>query len=240
MPPLIHAAIAECRTQGWSKAFLFALVLILPWAAFLVGLDAAYIYGRIEGDPLPWQLHLSEEGAFAEWFEYALTLSAATCMAQLWRRERAPAFAAAAATFLWLTLDNALALHEAGGAVLAPMLRGFAGDHSADLGELVVFAAAAFAIILVLSAALRASERGASARVLCVLLPVAVGAGFGVAMDFVSHFASDALAARLGFDFVEDAGELAMLCLAAAFAFAVRFDALTAHRAEASFQPSVA
>ncbi|MFN3725860.1 MAG: hypothetical protein ACK4SZ_06105 [Allosphingosinicella sp.] len=240
MPPIIHAAIAECRVRGWSKAFLVALVLILPWAAFLVGLDAAYIYGRIEGDPLPWQLHLSEEGAFAEWFEYALTLSAATCMAQLWRRERAPAFAAAAATFLWLTLDNALALHEAAGVVLAPMLRGFAVDHAADLGELVVFAAAAFAIILVLSAALRASERGASAQVLCVLLPVAVGAGFGVAMDFLAHFASDALAARLGFDFVEDAGELAMLCLAAAFAFAVRFDAPTAHRGEASFQPSVA
>lgn len=240
MPPLIHAVIAECRNQAWSRAFLLALVFILPCAAFLVGLDAAYIYGRIEGDPLPWQLHLSEEGAFAEWFEYALTLAAAICMIQLWRRERAPAFAAAAGTFLWLTLDNALALHEAAGAALAPMLSAVAGEHSADLGELMVFAAAALGIVAMLRAAIRASERGAAARVLCVLLPVALGAGFGVAMDFAAHFASDALAARLGFDFVEDAGELAMLCLAAAFATAVRFNAPAHHRAEGAFQPSVA
>ena len=67
MPTLIDATIAECRAQAGSRVFLVALVLILPCAAFLVGLDVAYIYGRIEGDPLPWQLHLSEEGAFAEW-----------------------------------------------------------------------------------------------------------------------------------------------------------------------------
>ncbi|HEY0324380.1 MAG TPA: hypothetical protein VGC46_00195 [Allosphingosinicella sp.] len=240
MPTLIDATIAECRAQAGSRVFLVALVLILPCAAFLVGLDVAYIYGRIEGDPLPWQLHLSEEGAFAEWFEYALTLSAAAWMLQLWRRERAPAFAAAAATFLWLTLDNALALHEAAGAALAPMLSAVAGDHSADLGELMVFTLAAILIVLMLITALRGSERGASARVLCVMLPVAIGAGFGVAMDFAGHFASDAIATRMGFDFVEDAGELAMLCIATALATAVRFNASATHRSEPSFHPSVA
>ena len=240
MPPLIRATVAECRSQAGSRAFLLALVLILPGAAFLVGLEAAYIYGRIEGDPLPWQLHLSEEGAFAEWFEYALTLTAAIWMIQMWRRERAPGFAAAAGTFLWLTLDNGLALHEAAGVALAPLVSAFAGEHAADLGELMVFIAVALAIVLLLAAALRASERGAAARVLCVLLPVAVGAGFGVAMDFVSHFAADAPAARLGFDFLEDGGELAMLCVAAALASAVRFDAPAAHRHEGSFLPSVA
>ena len=86
MPPLIHATIAELRAQAWSRAFLLTLVLVLPCAAFFVGLDAAYVYGRIDGEMLPWQLNLSEEGALAEWLEYALTLSAAVWMFQLWRR----------------------------------------------------------------------------------------------------------------------------------------------------------
>lgn len=240
MPPLIHATVAELRAQGGSREFLLALVLILPCAAFLIGLDAAYIYARIDGEVLPWQLNLSEEGALAEWLEYALTLCAAVWMIQLWRRERAPAFVAAAATFLWLTLDNALALHEAAGAGLAPLLAGQAGERAADLGELIVFALAALAIVVMLRAALRASERGAAARVLCVLLPVAAGAGFGVAMDFVAHFAADALAARLGFDFVEDSGELAMLCFATAFAAAVRFNAPARRGSEGLLQPSAA
>lgn len=238
MPPLIHATIAELRAQGGSRVFLLALVLILPCAAFLIGLDAAYIYGRIDGEVLPWQLNLSEEGALAEWLEYALTLCAAIWMIQLWRRERAPAFVAAAATFLWLTLDNALALHEAAGAGLAPLLAGVAGERAADLGELIVFSLAALAIVVLLRAALRASERGAAARVLCVLLPVAAGAGFGVAMDFVAHFVADAMPARLGFDFVEDSGELAMLCFATAFAAAVRFNAPAARGSGRLLQPS--
>ncbi|WP_166036999.1 hypothetical protein [Sphingosinicella sp. YJ22] len=240
MPPLIRATISECRSQAGSRAFLLALVLILPCAAFLIGLDAAYIYARIDGEMLPWQLNLSEEGALAEWFEYALTLGAAVWMYQLWRRERAPAFAAAAATFLWLTLDNALALHEAAGAALAPLLEGIAGERAADLGELIVFAVAAAAIVVLLSAAIRASAPGAAARVLCVMVPIAVGAGFGVAMDFVSHIVADAQAARLGFDFVEDSGELAMLCLAAACATAVRFNAVASRPAELPRQPAVA
>ncbi len=239
MPPLIHATIAELRSQGWSRAFLLTLVLVLPCAAFFVGLDAAYVYGRIDGELLPWQFNLSEEGAISEWFEYALTFSASVWMFQLWRRERAPAFAAAAATFLWLTLDNGIALHEAIGAVLAPLLAGFAGEHAADLGELIVFVLAALGIVAMLRAAIRMSERGASARVLCVLAPVAVGAGFGVAVDFISHFAADAGPARLGFDLVEDGGELAMLCLGAAFAAAVRFNAPPA-ASEATLHPSVA
>jgi hypothetical protein len=240
VPPLIQATIAEFRAQSRSKAFLLALVLILPCGAFLVGLDSAYVYARINGEILPWQLNLSEEGAIGEWFEYALTLSAAVWMVQLWRRERAPAFAAAAATFLWLTLDNSLALHEATGAVFAPLLAGIAGEHAADLGELIVFVLAAAGIVAMLRTAIRTSERGAKARVLCVLLPVALGAGFGVAVDFVSHFAADSGPARLGFDLVEDGGELAMLCFGAAFAAAVRFNAPPPAASEPTLLPSVA
>lgn len=240
MPPLIRATIAELRSQAWSRAFLLTLVLVLPCAAFFVGLDAAYIYGRIDGEILPWQFNLSEEGSISEWFEYALTLGAAAWMIQLWRSERAPAFAAAAMTFLWLTLDNALALHEAAGAALAPLLATLAGERSADLGELIIFGFAALAIVAALSSAIRASERCAAARVLCVMVPVAIGAGFGVAMDFVSHFAADALAARLSFDFVEDSGELAMLCFATAFAAAIRFNAPAARSSERSLKPSAA
>lgn len=238
MPPLIHATIAELRAQAWSRTFLLTLVLVLPCAAFFVGLDAAYVYGRIDGEMLPWQFNLSEEGAVSEWFEYALTLSAAVWMLQLWRRERAPAFAAAAATFLWLTLDNGLALHEAIGAALAPLLAGFAGEHAADLGELIVFVLAAIGIVAMLRTAIRTSERGAGARVLCVMLPVAVGAGFGVAVDFISHFAADAGPARLGLDLVEDSGELAMLCFTAAFGAAVRFNAPAVARGSAVAGPA--
>ena len=240
MPTLIKATIAEFRAQGMSRAFLVALVLVLPCAAFLLGLDAAYIYGRIDGEILPWQLNLSEEGAIAEWFEYALTLTAAAWMTQLWWRERASAFAAAAAAFLWLTLDNALALHEAAGAALAPTLSGIAGERGSDLGELIIFVGAAVAIVVLLSAAIRASAPNAAARVLCVMVPVAVGAGFGVAMDFAAHFVANSHAAGLGFDFVEDSGELVMLCVATAFATAVRFNAPAPHRSEPSYQPSVA
>ena len=226
MPPLIAATRDEVRRQATSRAFLLALVLILPCAAFLVGLDAAYVYGRIDGEMLPWQLNISEEGGLAEWFEYGLTLAAAAWMAQLWRRERAPAFLAAALTFLWLTLDNSLGMHEAGGAGLAPLLAGVAGDRAADLGELMVFGLVALALVAMLRAAIVASDRGAGARVICIMLPVALGAGFGVAMDFISHLISGG-PPHLGLilDFIEDSGELAMLCLAVALAAAVRFNA---------------
>lgn len=240
MPSLIAATIAEARKQAWSRAFLIALVVILPCAAFLVGLEAAYVYGRIDGEVLPWQLNLSEEGGLGEWLEYALTGCAALWMAQLWRRERAPAFAAAAATFLWLTLDNSLGLHEAMGAALAPALAGVAGERAGDLGELIVFLIAALAFVAMLTAAIRASAAPVRARVLCVFVPVAVGAGFGVAMDFVSHLIDGGRPVALILDLVEDGGELAMLCLATAFAASVYFNAPRPAVPDGSFQPSLA
>ena len=240
MPPLIAATSAEVRKQAGSRAFLLALVVILPCAAFLVGLDAAYIYGRIDGEVLPWQLNLSEEGAIAEWFEYALTGAATWWMARLWLRKRAPAFLGAASTFAWLTLDNGLGLHEAMGATLAPLLAGFAGERSADLGELIVFSLVALALATILAVAIRASASTARAPVLCVLAPVAIGAGFGVAMDFVSHLVDGSRALGLLLDFVEDGGELTMLCLAAAFAASVRFNSPRSAAPEGSLQPSLA
>jgi hypothetical protein len=221
--PLFRTAAREFGKVLASRAFLLSALIILPCAMFLAGLESAFVYGRLEGDPLPWQLNVSEEGSFGEWFEYALTALAAGWMAGLWRRERAPVYVAAALAFTWLTLDNALGLHEAGGHVLAPLLAGVAGERAADLGELLVFAFVAVVLVAMLRVGVRASGIAPSARMLCAMAAVAVGALFGVAMDFSAHLVDLGPAMGLVLDSVEDMGELLMLCLACAVTAGIRF-----------------
>lgn len=223
MPLLLRTAARELRRIMAARAFLLAALVVLPGATFLAGLELAFVYGRLEGDPLPWQLNVSEENSLAEWFEYALTLLAAAWMAGLWRRERAPAYVAASLVFAWLTLDNGLGLHEAGGNVLAPMLADLAGDRAADVGELIVFAFVAMAVIAMLRSGIQASAADPAAKVLCAMAAVAVGALFGVAMDFLAHLVQSGPVLGLMLDSVEDMGELLMLCLACVITAAVRF-----------------
>ena len=179
-----------------TRAFLLALVAILPCLGFVLGLDAAYRYGRLEGTPLPYRFDIAEDGSLGEWLEYALTAASAAALLVAWRAARAPVYLAAATAFIFLTLDNSLALHEAAGAALAPFLAGWAGEAGAQaIGELLAFGLIGLALAAGLAASARASAPGAVTSTACVLAAVAGAMAFGIGLDFAGQLlAGDSLA----------------------------------------------
>jgi hypothetical protein len=223
-PPLFRAfardLIAELIRLSRSPALVAALLLILPVAAFLCGLDVAHRYAGGDGAHLPWQFSLSEEESLGEWFEDLLMIAAAAAMLRLWWRSRAPIDGMVGLVLIWLAADNGLALHERLGAALAPLLAPLAGARAADLGEVVAFAGiGAAALTLIVLAALR-SPREATIRASVPILFLAAAAAFAVGVDFIDQL-DWRPGVSLALGFVEDGGELIMLSLACAFAIAL-------------------
>jgi hypothetical protein len=194
-PPLFRAfardLIAELIRLSRSPALVAALLLILPVAAFLCGLDVAHRYAGGDGAHLPWQFSLSEEESLGEWFEDLLMIAAAAAMLRLWWRSRAPIDGMVGLVLIWLAADNGLALHERLGAALT----------------------------LIVLAALR-SPREATIRASVPILFLAAAAAFAVGVDFIDQL-DWRPGVSLALGFVEDGGELIMLSLACAFAIAL-------------------
>jgi hypothetical protein len=154
--------------------------------------------------------------------EYGLTASIALLMAARFWRKRIAACAFAAIVFAWLTLENSLEVHEAAGEALAPFFPTRAGSslRPQDWGELsfLLISGAAFAAALYFT--LRRS-RWTDAPVYLVLACVPAAGVFGVGVDFLhSALSKTPLFSQAG-AFVEDLGELLMLCLAWALAFGI-------------------
>jgi hypothetical protein len=221
-PPLRALArdmIAEWLRLSRSPALLAALLLILPVAAFLCGLDVAHRYAGGDGTHLPWQFSLSEEEALGEWFEDLLLIAAAAAMLRLWWHSRTPVHGAVGLILIWLAADNGLALHEGAGAALAPMLMPLAGARAADLGEVIAFAGiGCAALVLIILAALR-SPREATVSAGIPVLFLAAAAAFAVGVDFIDQLDWPG-SVSLALGFAEDGGELIMLSLACAYAMA--------------------
>lgn len=227
--PRWHELVALTGSTWWpllrSPRFLLLLCGIGMVGGMLVGLDLGHRYAMLEDDPANWRFSLSEEGGLGECWEYVLSAATATALLRLWARTRCSVYAASAAVFAWVLLDNAVELHERGGTALAPFFRWLgAGVLAPDVGELVVFAAAGLAIIALIFPSVR---HGIGRDAVLALAPVACVFGaafFGVGADFVHSevhsLASENLADQV-LGFIEDGGELAMLSLAAALALAI-------------------
>ena len=223
----IHLAPIRPVLAALVKSGRFRLILafVLIGAAGFAGLDIADRYAEMEGTNLPFWFSLSEEGSFAEWFEYALTAAAAGAMLSAWRRRRAPILAVASFFYLWLMLDNALGLHEAGGRLLAPLLA-FTGEAGTDLsavGEVAVFGVTGIAFGAATLWALTGDSPRANSAGLVVIVIAALAAPFGIGVDLVHELLPEnsiLLAEAMGF--IEDFGELLALAIGSAAALAYR------------------
>jgi len=185
--------------------------LLLPYAALLVGLDVAARYGELTDQHLPVQFFLSQDGSFGEYFEYALMLAMACLLLAMGVDQRKPFFVGFAFLFVVLTADNALQIHEALGAQLAPLLPEFSIIAAHHIGEILVFAAIAaiwaFAVFASLLAADPESLRDA-AILSSLVFAIAV---FGVVFDAFTAMEGHSQAAIQIFAFLEDGGEFVMI-----------------------------
>lgn len=203
------------RDIALSRAMHRALMLVVPYACVLVGLDVAAHYGDATGAYLPVQFFMSEDHSFAEFLEYSMTGCAALFMMLCWLRHRSPVYIANALLFVWLTLDNWVELHEKFGLAVAPLLPvpswlPLGANH---LAELIFFGMVGTVWLAgVISAHLRAEPREAVYGVL-IGVCIALVSVFGVFVDLMTSFGEHSVVWLNLLAFIEDEGEFFMLML---------------------------
>lgn len=209
-----------------TPAAIVAALLILPVAGFLTGMGIVVAYGEYHGHDLPDRLMLSRDNTISERFEYTLTGAATVAMLVTWRRTGAAVYGAFAVLFGWLTADNSLQLHEQLGGIVAPLLTlsGGAGDNAHHLGEAAVLVLVGVLLVGMIASALSRSADVHRLRAAALILLTGCAAFFGVVVDAVDALvlAEGSAAQQIG-AFVEDAGELWLLCLSAILAMAIMF-----------------
>jgi hypothetical protein len=198
-----------------SPAMRLALMCIIPYACVLVGLDVAAHYGDATGAALPVQFFMSQDGSFAEYLEYSMTIAAGTMMLLLWLRSRALVYLASVILFAWMTLDNWIEIHEQLGYIIGAILppENWLPVHPNHIAETLVFLVVGGVWALgILTAILKADKRGAIYGMLISLF-IAGAAVFGVAVDLATSWGDHGPMALNLFAFVEDEGEFLMILL---------------------------
>ncbi len=196
-----------------SRAVHIALVAIIPYACVLIGLDVAAHYGDATGDALPTQFFMSQDGSFAEYLEYSLTLAAAVLLFMVWLRNRTAVYLTSAILFVWLTLDNWGEVHEQLGMALSPDMPVPAwlpvqGNH---LIETLVFGAVGAIWLVGMMLALWQADARAAAHGTLIALCIAGAAVFGVAVDMATSWGEHPPHMLNLLAFIEDEGEFAMI-----------------------------
>lgn len=225
LPGLVRACRENFAAIVCSPAFLSMLALVALVEGVLFGLALATVYGDVQGIDFPVWFYLDEEFSFGEIWEYCLTTAAATGLFWRYLRFREPIVGCLALVFVWLTIDNALALHEAIGHTLSPLFA-FA-EHSTpnpdDYGELVTFGSIGFVILLGLLFNGLRSDRDSVIQSLAIISMLALAALFGVLFDFVDHaLAGNSPLLRGLLSVIEDGSELVGLGIAAVIAMTAR------------------
>jgi hypothetical protein len=195
------------------SAGALAFACLLGLAAVDLAFVAAHVAYRDE--PL---YHLGRDGGYAEMFQYAKTYAVVCVLAVLWWRWREHVYAAWMLVFAYVLFDDALGIHERGGAVAAALL-GYQpafGLRPQDFGELTVWAAFGLGfVVLLLHAYVRAREHARrSAR--CIGALFCLVAFFGAVVDML-HSAVQPPLLRAALSVVEDGGEMIAMSLVCAY-----------------------
>ncbi|WP_086738828.1 hypothetical protein [Erythrobacter colymbi] len=198
-----------------SRAMHRVLMLIVPYACVLVGLDVAAHYGDATGAYLPVQFFMSEDHSFGEFLEYSMTGSAALLMLLRWQRARAPFYLASAILFAWLTIDNWVEVHEQVGLALAPVLPvpAWLPLKANHLGELFFFAAVGAVWLAGTVSAYWRSEKREAVYGLMIGACIVLTAVFGVFIDTLTSLGEHTPNVLNFLAFLEDEGEFTMLML---------------------------
>jgi hypothetical protein len=121
LPGLIRSCRESLVAIAQSRAFLATLCLVALIDGVLLGLALATVYADLEQIPFPALFYLNAEFSFGEIWEYCLTAAAAAGLLWRYRKHREPIIGCLGLIFVWLTLDNSLALHEEIGDLLSPL-----------------------------------------------------------------------------------------------------------------------
>lgn len=212
-----------------TPAAVCAALLILPIAGILTGMGVVVAYAEYLGQDLPDRLMLNKEKGISEHFEYILTGISALAMLLTWQRTRASVYLVFAMFFGWLTADNSLQLHERAGTMIAPALRTLGGPTTGSnhYGEAIVLLAVGALLVGMTVLSLARCAEVHRIRAAALLLLTGCTAVFGVGLDIVDAlvFAHGSAAQHVG-HFVEDAGELWLLCATAIVAQTILFRSL--------------
>jgi hypothetical protein len=192
------------------------------WPLALFAIDGLFVLlhlMRVSGTLTSDLFHLHLDGGFSEWWQYAKEAAIAAALVQVYRASRQPVYLAWAAVFAYALLDDALMLHEWGGAAVANGLglTALAGLRPGDLGELLVSAAVGLPLLMACALAHLASNGIARKHSVCLLGCFALLAFFGVLVDMLHIAVVSAGWAVRGINVFEDGGELVAMSLAAAF-----------------------
>ena len=229
--------VSACGELLRSSALRIALVLVVPYACVLVGLDVAAHYGDATGAALPTQFFMSQDGSFAEFLEYSLTAAAAVLLFLVWRRVRSPVYLTSALLFVWMTLDNWGEVHEQLGFTLASGLSQFdwLPIQPHHLAESLVFAVVGVLWLAGMAYAVRQADSRALIHGMLIAASIAGAAVFGVAVDLVTSWGVHSAAETNLLAFIEDEGEFAMIIIM--FALSVGIYDVEKHRIAALAAP---
>ncbi len=199
-----------------SPAGLFLLLLLLADGAFIA------LHLLNEGSPSVddrlYALHVDR--SYSEAFQYLKLSWVAFLLAAVARTRRAPVLGAWSATFLYLACDDALQIHERGGAwvVRELGLPGAFGLRDQDMGELLVSGGAGIVLFGAIALLHRRSGDDAKHASRDLLLLTGLLVLFGVGFDMLHQLVNDTFL-RAAFVVLEDGGELIAVSLLAAYAF---------------------
>ncbi len=167
---------------------------------------------------------LQMDGGIGEWWQYAQAAAISVLLALMARRSRQPVYAAWALVFLYALLDDALMIHERGGAAFARRLafEGAFGLRAVDFGELLVSALAGGPLMAFCWWAHRRGNALARAHSMILLGLFGMLLFFGIVVDMV-HIALESAGMKIeAMNIIEDGGELFAMSLVLAFAFRLR------------------
>lgn len=225
----IPGLIRECRDNIvailCSRAFLATIALVALVDGVLLGLALATVYGDGQGIQFPLWFYLDVEFSFGEIWEYCLTAAAAAGL--LWRyyRLREPIIGCLGLVFVWLTIDNALALHEAIGHMISPLFAFAANSQPGpdDYGELTAFGLVGSVILAELFLTAQRSSRDSVIQALAIIGMLGAAAIFGVLFDFVDHaLAGESPLLKGALSVLEDGSEMILLSIGAVIAMTAR------------------
>ena len=224
--PSARRLLAWLRADRPTVAVLSVLMLANAFFALLhllrflmIRLDIA-AGSALTGD----SLSLGMEWGYAEIFNYLQTLALVGLLAAIAMRTREALYLCWAAVFVLVAIDDALAIHQQFGSLLAaivPLPPGL-GLRPADLSELAVWAGGAAGLVLLLSLGFRRAapahrEIGWYFACLFGLLLL-----FGFAVDMVHSLLNGTFfASSLVLELIEDGGEMVSISLACVLAVAV-------------------
>ncbi len=212
---MVKEVPAVLREVLFAPALSTIALIILPYVGVIIGLDVASRYGDITGQALPAQFFVSQDWSFGETLEYSVMTATSVMLFLMWRRDRSPIYLVNAVLFAYLTIDNAVEIHEAFGFWIAPTLEMVLPANlpmdAHYFGEPLLFVAVGLVWLVGLALSLRQSRPRPIINSLLLVGCIFMAAFFGIVVDAATDWGPHTVARTDIEAFIEDGGEFVMI-----------------------------